>query len=223
MKKKIIWICMDIYGTYESINNKYVSDSKQQKVILFYLMDKIRKNKNCDEIMFSFSSTSDLDDVEKYYKEAEKIIKFCNKRYQTQISLGPQMADNGYYNPFINEKIYDRKEEAKCQKMITFGNMLKNNNIEIEEVIYIDDNPAINVALGVLNKRYQEILLESINLTLVEKGSAGKEILERLGKTDKVDIYSEISSENYEFAKNGLREILEERKLLKTRKNKKTS
>lgn len=211
---------MDIYGTYESIDNKYLNESKNQKIILFYLMDKIRKLNNCDEVVFSFSSTSDLEDIRKFYYDAFEIIDECNTKYQTNLSLGPQMGENGYYNPYIDEDVYEFTKETKCQKMITIGGTLEENNYDIQEVIYIDDNPSINVAIGVLDKRYQQVLIDSINLVLIGKGETGQEILKKLGKNDDVNIYSQLSSENYEFAKEGLRKVLEIKETNKKCQNK---
>ena len=58
------------------------------------------------------------------------------------------------------------------------------------------------------------------NLVLIEKGETGQEILKKLGKNDDVNIYSQLSSENYEFAKEGLRKVLEIKETNKKCQNK---
>lgn len=135
---KALWICMDIVGTY--------GGSLEDKITFFERLDEIRKLYDQDFIIFSFLSTDSIDLVEQYTNEVQTIIKNF-----PSILLGPQI---GYEQALLpgESKYLTHPISSKGIHLLNYGEYLM-NTFDIEKILYIDDNPGMNLSLCLYHEK----------------------------------------------------------------------
>jgi len=133
-----IWIACDLYGTYSSLSIEEKAD------FITYIEDYLKLS-NKDNAIFSFVSTASCTDVRFYQQELKQLITLMD----SNIEIGPYFGNDGYYlNNYNNEKtMFDSNKGLQLAKVLKNKSAFFKDSDQINEFIYIDDNPNFNILL----------------------------------------------------------------------------
>lgn len=202
-RKKVMWVCCDIQGTYTSSD----LHADQRRLEILIKMDDIRKQLELDYVVFSFLSTMECRYILDYYETNKtsrginELIKTTNKISDTKIICGPQMGcDGSLYNGKEVKNICN-SYVSKAEQLITQKRKLEETDLDINKIIYIDDQPNVNAQIALSNKNIiNSICNNDLEFIIIHNNSGP------LYLTDQAILYANI----YECKnKNGLDFVIE--------------
>lgn len=204
----VLWVCMDLVGTYVTSKPEI-----EKKILFFCMLDELRQIRGYDSVVFSFFSTEELKDEMPYIVESSQIINHVNDAYDAKIEIGTHSADNEYYNLHTGNIITKDNATLKAKSIVECGIEMFRANKIIKELLYIDDNPNINVAVGCLDKRFSKYTKEhDIQVSVIEKHTQTRSFCTNYPFFQKINLYDNNELGPIDFVINGLDRMIKDNK-----------